>query len=366
MGEVRVATGNLFFFYAYDVGFEITLAAAGALCETAGFAGLAGLRPAPPHLQYRPKPLIVPAGTLEIPCDGNPVRVDATVKIFDFGALSVTLRLPADGLAWDEYTAAVFRLSGETGLETAARGAALQVFERIRPAVSKPGLVADLVEEYSLWHVGSFIPHLTGAEALARLPQDIARLLTLERGTFSDAALAQILSNPIRYFENDLLFAEWDAAFAYDPKFQDTVEVLEFLNVQMLELRYFDRVLHAAIDEMSEELRKERTLFSILHDPYERPLRKLSEIKMDVSMIRERVTNALKLVGNVYLARVYDEARRKVGTEKWEGTIRDQLKALEDIYTILNNRAAAARAETLEMIIILLIALEIVMGLLRR
>ena len=43
-----------------------------------------------------------------------------------------------------------------------------------------------------------------------------------------------------------------------------------------------------------------------------------------------------------------------------------QLKALEDIYTILNNRAAAARAETLEMIIILLIALEIVMGLLRR
>ena len=70
--------------------------------------------------------------------------------------------------------------------------------------------------------------------------------------------------------------------------------------------------------------------------------------------------------GDVYLARIYEEARRKAGTEKWEGTIRDRLKALEDIYTILNNRAAASRAETLEMIIILLIALEIVMGLLRR
>ncbi len=365
MGDIRVATGNIFFFYAYDVGFDISLSAAAALCETAGFAGLAGLRPAPAYLQYRPKPLIVPAGTLEIPCGDSPARMEATVKIFDFGALSVTLRLPADGFAWEEYAAAAFRLAGETGLENAARRAALHVFERIRPAVTKPGVV-DLVEEYSLWHVGSFAPHLTGAEALARLPQDIARLLTLERGTFSDAALAGILSNPIRYFENDLLFAEWDAAFAYDPKFQDTVEILEFLNVQMLELRYFDRVLHAALDEMSEELRKERTLFSILHDPYEKPLRKLSEIKMDVSMIRERITNALKLVGNVYLARVYDEARRKAGTEKWEGTIRDQLKALEDIYTILNNRAAAARAETLEMIIILLIALEIVMGLLRR
>ncbi len=364
MGDIRVASGNLFFFYASDVGFDISLSAAAALCETAGFAGLAGLRPAQAHLQYRPKPLVVPAGTVEIP-GGGAARMDATVKIFDFGALSVTLRLPVDGLTWQEYTAAAFRLSGETALEAAARRAATQVFERIRPAVSKPGFT-DLVEEYGLWHVGAFAPDMTGGEALARLSQDIARLLTLEKGTFSEAALADILRNPIRYFDNDLLFAEWDAAFAYDPTFQDTAEVLEFLNVQMAELRFFDRVLHAALDEMSEELRKTRRLFSVLHDPYEAPLRRLSEIKMDVSMLRERITNALKLVGNVYLARVYDEARRKAGTEKWEGTIRDQLKALEDIYTVLNNRAAAARAETLEVIIILLIALEIVMGLLRR
>ncbi len=365
MSDVRVASGNLFFFYAYDVGFDISLSEAQTLCETAGFAGLAGLRPAQPHLQYQPKPLVVPSAAVEFPSGGNAVRMDATVKIFDFGALSVTLRLPVNGLPWEEYAAAAFRLAGEPGLEEAARRAASQVFERIRPAVTKPAFT-DLVEEYCLWHVGAFAPDMTGAGALARVPQDIARLLTLERGTFSDAALADILRGPIRYFDNDLLFAEWDAAFAYDPRFQDTAEILEFLNVQMLELRFFDRVLHAALDEMAVELRKKRRLFSILHDPYETPLRKLSEIKMDVSMLRERITNALKLVGNVYLARVYDEARRKVGTEKWEGTIRDQLKALEDIYTILNNRAAAARAETLEMIIILLIALEIVMGLLRR
>jgi hypothetical protein len=365
MSDVRVASGNLFFFYAYDVGFDISLSAAGTLCETAGFAGLAGLRPAPPHLQYQPKPLVVPSEGVEVPCGGTVVRLDATVKIFDFGALSVTLRLPVEDLPWEEYAAAAFRLSGETALEAAARRAAMRVFERIRPAVSKPGFT-DLVEEYGLWHVSAFAPEMAGSAILARLSQDIARLLTLERGTFSEAALADILRNPIRYFDNDLLFAEWDAAFACDPRIQDTAEVLEFLNVQMLELRFFDRVLHAALDEMADELRKPRRLFSVLHDPYETPLRKLSEIKMDVSMLRERITNVLKLVGNVYLARVYDEARRKIGTEKWEGTIRDQLKALEDIYTILNNRAAAARAETLEMIIILLIALEIVMGLLRR
>jgi hypothetical protein len=117
---------------------------------------------------------------------------------------------------------------------------------------------------------------------------------------------------------------------------------------------------------MGVELHKRRKLLSLLYGPYEKPLRKLSEIKMDVSLVRERINNALKVAGDAYLARVYEEARRKAGTERWEGTIRDQLKTLEDIYTVLNNRATAARAETLEVIIIVLIALEIVMGLLRR
>jgi hypothetical protein len=116
---------------------------------------------------------------------------------------------------------------------------------------------------------------------------------------------------------------------------------------------------------VSEGLRPRWRLFHILHDPYEAPLRKLSGIRTDVSLIRERIYNAMKLVGDAYLARVYEEARRKVGAEKHEGTVRDKLGTLTDIYTVLNNQAQAAREETLELIIILLIAIEIVMGLLR-
>jgi hypothetical protein len=365
MNDSRVAWGHLFFFFAYDVGFDISLPEAGKLSEAAESPGLAGIRPAPAHLQYQPKPLAVPSGAVEIRASGAEYRMEAAVKIFDFGALSVTLCLPVRDLPWREYAETSLLLAGEGTVEEAARGIASRLFGKIRPAVKRAEFLA-LVEEYNLWHVGGFAPELKAEEALAKFRQDIARLLTLEQGGFSEAALAEILRSPIRYFENDFCFPDWSAAFVYDPKFQDTAEVLEFLNVQMLELRFFDRILHAALDDMGDELRKRRGILSVLHDPYESSLRRLSEIKMDVSLLRERIHNALKLVGDVYLARVYDEARRKAGTEKWEGTIRDQLKALEDIYTILNNRAAASRAETLEMIIILLIALEIVMGILRR
>jgi hypothetical protein len=364
MSDVRVAAGHLFFFFAYDVGFDISLPEASRLSEAAESPGLARLRPLPQYLRYQPRPLLLSPDPVEVCIGSGKVRLEAAVKIFDFGALSVMLRLPVRDMPWDEYARTALLLSGEEGMEVAARGIASRLFDRIRPAVNRPDF-ADIVEDYFVWHIGSFAPEMSGSQALARLPQDIARLLTLEQGAFSAEALGDILRNPIRYFENDLVLSEWNAAFAYDHKFQDTIEVLEFLNVQMLELRFFDRVLHTAIDEMGDELNKPRKLLSFMHDPYEQPLAKLSEIKMDVSMVRERIYNTLKIAGDVYLARVYDEARKKVGTEKWERTIGDQLKTLEDIYTILNNRATAARAETLEVIIILLIALEILMGLLR-
>ena len=364
MSGIRVASGHMFFFHAYDAGFEIALEEARALCEASDAPGIAGLRPAPAHLQYRPRPLTVPAGPVPVPVSGKTFRLDATVKIFDFGVLSVTLTLPVEDLAMDEYAEVALSLASESGVEKAARDTAQRLFERIRPAVSRP-MFADLVEDYCVWHVGGFSPASSGTDALARLPREIARLLTLERGELSEAAVAEIVRIPIRYFDNDLFLAEWNAAFVYDPKFQDTAEVLEFLNVQVLELRFFDRLLHEAIEGVSEELRPRRRLFHFLQDPYEVPLRKLSGIRTDVSLIRERIYNALKFVGDAYLARVYEEARRKVGAEKHEGTVRDQLATLTDIYTVLNNQAQAARAETLELIIILLIAIEIVMGLLR-
>ncbi|MBP2688594.1 MAG: hypothetical protein H6R41_294 [Deltaproteobacteria bacterium] len=364
MSGIRVASGHLFFFYAYDAGFEIALEEARTLCEASDSPGIAGLRPAPAHLQYRPRPLTVSAGAVPIAVSGKTYRLDAIVKIFDFGALSVTLTLPLEDLSLDEYAEIALSLASESRMEKSARDAARRLFERILPAVSR-AMFADLVEEYCVWHVGGFSPVLSGTEALARLPREIARLLTLERGELSEAAVAEIVRTPIRYFDNDLFLAEWNAAFVYDPKFKDTAEVLEFLNIQVLELRFFDRLLHEAIEGVSEELLPRRRLFHILHDPYEVPMRKLSGIRTDVSLIRERIYNALKLVGDAYLARVYEEARRKVGAEKHEGTVRDQLATLTDIYTVLNNQAQAAREETLELIIILLIAIEIVMGLLR-
>jgi hypothetical protein len=364
VNEVRVETGNLFFFFAYDIGFDIRLGEAAALCRGVESPGLTGSRPAPAHLQYRPKPLVVPLGKVTLPGGAAPVALDASAKLFDFGAMSVTLSLPVADMAWAGYVDTAVALENDPRLAVEAEAIARRLFDAVRPAVARASF-ADLAEEYALWHVGGFSPPMRGTEALSALQGGIARLLMLETGNFAPEALPEIVGNPVRYYDNDLFLAEWDAAFAYDPKFHDTLEVIEFLNVQMLELRFFDRLLHAAIDEMGDEIRRKRRLPAILHDPHEKPLQRLSELKLDVTLLRERTDNTLKMVGDAYLARIHETVRRKAGADRWEATIRDQLRTLEDIYTVLNNRAAAGRAETLEAIIIVLILIEIVMGLFR-
>lgn len=360
----RIAWGSLTFFHAFDVGHEIELAAARMLGAASEAPGLAGLRPGPPHLQYQPRPLVLPERPVVLCTGEGELSLDVSVKVFDFGALSVRLSLPVRNRPWNDFIAMALELATGNAVEQAARSAAEDAFERLHAAILRPRM-SPLTEEYCLWHVGEFAPLVDGGSLLREVPQDLARLIMLERGTFGESALEEILRGPIQYHSSDLVLVDWNAAFALDPTVQDTAEVLEFLNVQLLELRIFDRLLHESLDELSDELYRKRFRLPFFPDRYGKVLQRISELRMEVSLVQERIYNTLKLMGDVYLARICEEARRKVGAERWEATIRTQLRTLEDIYSILNHRAEASRAEALEVIIILLIAFEIVLGLLR-
>lgn len=61
-----------------------------------------------------------------------------------------------------------------------------------------------------------------------------------------------MLRHRISYLKNDLLVPTWNAAFVYDTESgaQAAIEILEFANSQLLEFRYYDRIIgcgHEAI-----------------------------------------------------------------------------------------------------------------------
>ena len=92
----------------------------------------------------------------------------------------------------------------------------------------------------------------------------------------------------------------------------------------------------------------------------------LAAIRMDVAGIIERVHNALKLSGDLYLAKLYGRTAERLALRAWEESVGRKLDVLQQIHQLLHERVSTARGEALEVTIVLLIAVEILLVLVGR
>jgi uncharacterized Rmd1/YagE family protein len=82
---------------------------------------------------------------------------------------------------------------------------------------------------------------------------------------------------------------------------------------------------------------------------------------IDVNELTDRAENALKIAGDVYVARVFGMAAARLGLDQWKSNVREKLKTVDDIYRFAVERSAIARGEFLELTVVILIVLEIVL-----
>ena len=71
------------------------------------------------------------------------------------------------------------------------------------------------------------------------------------------------------------------------------------------------------------------------------------------------MNNALKLLGDQFLARVYRLASQRLHIPDWDASILRKLQTVESLYSKLSDFQNTRRLELLEWIIILLIAISI-------
>ena len=84
---------------------------------------------------------------------------------------------------------------------------------------------------------------------------------------------------------------------------------------------------------------------------------------MDNALLFEGVNNALKLLGDQYLARLYRMASQRLHLTEWDANIIRKLRILKDLYERMSDQQSNQRLELLEWIIIILIAFEILLTL---
>ena len=356
--------GQLIGLFTFDVGYEIDLPRAQALVsEGERETTTSRRRAAPAHLAYATPPVRAPLGTREVRVGSTIVTATASARIHEFGAVTILLQSPLD-CALEALPELTSTLAGVGPMEIAARELLERLHERIRPTVTKPGL-NPFVEDYYVIQVDRLEPPATVPELLAQGRRILASALRCEATPLSDAETDEVFRTQLSYYPDDLVVTEWNVALVIDDvDFADTVNVLEYLNVQLLELRFYDDVLERYMAETFALATAPARGWPLLHRPYRRAVTELAAIRLDVAGIIERVHNALKLAGDLYLAKIYTRTADRLALHAWEESVGRKLDVLQQSHALLIERVTNARSEALEVIIIVLIALEIVLFLL--
>jgi len=160
---------------------------------------------------------------------------------------------------------------------------------------------------------------------------------------------------------------DWAAGFVADPDCADTLQVIEFANVQLLEFRHIDDRLDDRLEAAYRLIHADRGKGRrpTLWRTHSATVRSVRELEIEATSLFERADNNLKLIGDQYLSRVFDLARTRFHLGEWQQSIRRKLEVVGDVYDLLVQQAGGTRMEVLEIIVVVLIAVEILLALIR-
>jgi hypothetical protein len=360
MSEPLRATIHLAF--AFDIGEEIDLDRARQALQ--GEPGqLPRRRRTPESIGYRPAPIRVEVdpGGISLPGTWSferPPRGELT--IFDFGAISLGVRfhVTASPSQLLELAGALAEPAPRT---EAARRLLGPWLEHLEPAVHDFAL-SDISEEFIVFQLWD-----RRSGWLDDRADWIAGLVRLEPEPLSPAEVREATKLHISYTPSDLVVLDWAAGVVADDDCADTLQVIEFANVQLLEFRHIDDRLDDRLEAAYRLIRPERARRRLpaLWPLHGAAVRQVRELEIEATSLFERVDNALKLIGDHYLARVFEVAGARFHLGGWQQSIRRKLDTVGDVYDLLVQQAGGHRMEALEITVVILIALEIVLAVLR-
>ncbi|HKA14405.1 MAG TPA: hypothetical protein VKH41_05270 [Myxococcota bacterium] len=355
-GLVRVVS-------AFDVGLSIDLARAKQqLADLTEAATIKHKGHAPTYFQFDPAPLHMTKEIAPLEICGRRTLPSVDLTVYDFGGLSVSHSIPFAG-AFEELIGFSCALAETDLFQRDSRRHVDDLLAVIASAVERASVAAPS-EDYLIFQVDEVEGAADVADLWTRHGATTARLLRSERDALSEQEIADAMSTRVSFGREDVAIVDWSAALLVDREPDDVHSVLEFANLQLLEVRFLDAALDRALDHSYEVVSKPRRFGALGPSGWSRrDLARIGGFEVEGAILFERVGNAIKLVGDQYLARVYRAASQRFRLAEWNAGILRKLETIESLYRKVSDRASGARAEALEWIIILLIAIEVVFAL---
>ncbi len=363
-----VREGRVIAYRQLDVADEIDLGACQALLKASAPRRGALTREGAQSLVIAAPPLEVALGprSIALPCTGLRLEAEVSARVFDYGAVSFTFEVPIPpGSALGDIVPLCDEIYDSPELDQVAREMAPPLLARLHGAV-RGAHDWNAVETYTVVYVRRFDGDPPASEVLASPP-----LASLVLGEPTDRRLSSVqkedvLKHAYSYFDDDLVVVDWNCAFVLEPSgSRDIPDILELASSQLLELRYYDELFDAELARVYRELDRARgrRFTDLFRNPWVDLGRRVVRRLVELSEFAERVDNTLKVIGDFYLARVYESAVRRFRIRAWQASIDAKQALLAQAHSLIRSEIDARRTTLLELVVIVLIVFEVLLAL---
>jgi hypothetical protein len=358
--NIKIKKGKILVYRVFDIGSEIDLDKVEALFEDKKLKERFKLdRKHNMSLIISSSPVSVQLGTFEIKLVDKLVPAELIAKVWHFGTVSLCFQIPiAEGTTWFDLVKTASWIENDEEIEVFARTKAKEFQNDIKYAI--PVLNEWTINED---YVTYFIQEFDGVNgALVNLPEklDIPALILAEsKEMLSDSIKKSVLENVYQYSKDDLVVVDWNSALVVEPNgSMDVPLIIEFALNQLLEMRYYDDLLDQRLNTLyNEVVGRKKGLFS---NKYSRLAEEAGQIYLEISEIVENVENSFKTVGDFYLATIFRASSKRFRFDDWQKSINEKLGNLAEISRLLHSEVNESRNQTMEMIIVLLITIEVI------
>jgi hypothetical protein len=298
----------------------------------------------------------------------GPLTLFTSVKLFAVGAMSIKVRLPVTCESLMDLQAyRDLRFKDGTALEQRVAGIARQVFEKVKPALDTPVAELPPAERYTVFCISAPSPTDAGGDSdseewLRKHEREVATLLVgeSEPSRLSRQEVQDTTKSWYSYYQRDLAVIDWDAALLMDApeEYNDTLYVIEMANLQLEELRVYDQKLDSVLDKAYADV--ERAVPSYAFARRQRVLTELREIRMDMTKVSDEISNITKFFGDWHLARIYLGCAARFHLAEWENMVSQKLRALDGLYTMLQQDSTSRALLLLDAAIVGLFVIDLV------
>ncbi|HBL17411.1 MAG TPA: hypothetical protein DD417_11880 [Elusimicrobia bacterium] len=356
-------SGYVVYLYAYDIAYDMRREPIRELLGQPVATFMADVSKHSPQdlFFYRPEMVRLPA--VERVGPRGVARVERTLKLLPVGAISITVRVPFEVKRLADLVDFHDLRFSNGALEAEVRRLAEDALRELAPNCIRPVARLQEDEAYTVFCIASPLrgddgKPLSGAAWMFAHRRGVAALLTQEKDPtrLSEAEVEETSVQHLSYYDRDLTVIDWDAALIADEarNFEEILHILELANVQLAELKEYDRVLDAALGRAYRDVEG-----GIRFWGGREVTAGLREIRIDMARMADEITNITKFFGDWHLARVYQQLSDRFHLGDWSTTVNHKLKTLGELYELLNQERMNRWMLFLEVCIVLLFVADL-------